>query len=277
MKTILVPTDFSKNALHAAKYADMLAKNMNAKIVLVHVYILPSITEYQSPSDIQAFIFQARDLAEAQLLAFKENFIKSSLSDSADVDTRLEYGFVPEKIAELALELKADLILMGTKGASNIFDKWIGTVAEKVLNLAKCMVLVVPQNTPITMPSEILYAADYEKNEFQAADQVLSLAKYANAHVDIVHIHTDEELNIAHNLEKTNYLLKSSYKEENVMVKNLNRSDLIEGLETYINHKRPDILALAKENKSIFERIFSKSITAHFVHAANLPLLIVRK
>ena len=38
MKTILFPTDFSKNAEYASQYAGMLARSMNAKVVLLNVH-----------------------------------------------------------------------------------------------------------------------------------------------------------------------------------------------------------------------------------------------
>ena len=45
MKTILVPTDFSNQALNALKVAARIARKINARINLVHVYNIPSATQ----------------------------------------------------------------------------------------------------------------------------------------------------------------------------------------------------------------------------------------
>jgi nucleotide-binding universal stress UspA family protein len=277
MKTILIPTDFSKNADHAARYAGLLANILNANVVLLNVYMGPSVSEFQQPYDTQTFIFQAHKMAEIQLEKFKSEFLKVSLLHHNSVTIRLVYGFVMEKIVEVAQEIEADIIVMGTKGANNMLDKWIGTVSEKVMKHAKCSVLVVPEATPIKRPKVILYAADYKNNEVEATKQIVDFGKSINADCKVVHIHTDDELNIGHKIEKTTKKLKTEFSDTDIIVKNLNRDDVIEGLETYIANNAPDLIALAFENKSVFERILNKSVTNHFVHTAKLPILIFHK
>ena len=66
-------------------------------------------------------------------------------------------------------------------------------------------------------------------------------------------------------------------RDENVFVRNINRADIIEILESYIKLYQPDVLSLAIHDKSIFEKIFETSITKHFVQQAKLPLLTFRK
>jgi nucleotide-binding universal stress UspA family protein len=57
---ILFPTDFSKTATHASQYASVLAKQMNAEIVFLHIFSVPLISEYNLPHEIENFIMQNR-------------------------------------------------------------------------------------------------------------------------------------------------------------------------------------------------------------------------
>ncbi len=41
---------------------------------------------------------------------------------------------------------------MGTKRVANLFDKWLGTNTQIVLELAECPVWVIPQNAPLNYP-----------------------------------------------------------------------------------------------------------------------------
>ena len=53
-------------------------------------------------------------------------------------------GDPAERIIETARVMKSDLIVMGSRGLSNILGLTLGSVSTKVLHSAKCMVLIVP-------------------------------------------------------------------------------------------------------------------------------------
>ena len=73
MITILFPTDFSKNAIHSSLYAGMIARGMNAHIVLLNVYSIPMATEYQIPYDVDGFLKIRKEAAEEKLQDFQSN------------------------------------------------------------------------------------------------------------------------------------------------------------------------------------------------------------
>jgi nucleotide-binding universal stress UspA family protein len=277
MRTILFPTDFSTNAVHASNYAGMLAQKLKTKIVFLNVYSVPMISEYQLPNDIEAFLEENKAKAENHLLAFKNEFLKNNYLEADRVSIRVEYGFIADKIKDTATEIKADLIVMGTKGASNIFDKWLGTNSQKVMKSAGCPVWIVPEKASLTYPSEILYAADFKADELIATQKILKITRALNAKCEVLHIHDNLELNVGHQIEAMVDYLTDEFKNENVSFKQLNRSDVVEALETFIKYSKPDVLAMGVHDKSLLDRLFDTSVTKHFVQEANLPLLTFRK
>lgn len=277
MKTILFPTDFSSNAVHASEYAGMIAKRLNAQVVLLNIYTIPTISEYQLPNEIENFINQNKREAQANLEEFTKTFLKITGLESDRVSTRVEYGYVSDKIVDTAHAMQANMIVMGTKGATDFLDRWLGTNAQKVMRNANCPVWIIPQKALIYYPKFFLYAADFQEDELLATHKVKEFAEPFGAKCNVVHIHDYFEKNVGHQIEETVHQIDDMFDEEGVSVKSLNRANVIEGLETYIHTHKPDVLALAIHEKSFFDQIFNTSITNHFVQEAHLPILIFRK
>lgn len=278
MKTILFPTDFSDNALHASQYAGILAKSFHAKVVLLNVHFVPTISEYQLPYEIDNLIKANQKKSEDDLDDFAAHFRQITHLAADHVSQIVEYGFPDEKIIQTAKTIQADMIVMGTKGANNLLDKWLGTHAQAVMKKANCPVWIIPRNAPINYPQNILYAADFKEDEVVATQKVMWFCTPLKAKCRVVHVHDYFEINVGNGVqEMVKYLDNEFENVDDVSFINLNRANIIEGLETYIKTHRPDVLAMAVSEKSFFERLFDQSITNHFVQGSNLPMLIFKK
>jgi nucleotide-binding universal stress UspA family protein len=278
MKTILFPTDFSENSLHASEYAGMLADKFDADVVLLNIYSVPTITEYQVPYNIDDFTVEMRAISEKNLSDFITKFIETTGLNRDRISHKIEYGFVGDVIHETAKNLGIDMIVMGTKGASNVLDKWIGTNAQTVMKQADCPVWIIPEKAKVNYPQKFLYAADLVDDEIMATQTLLEFVKPFEANCKIVHIDDNFTINPIQEVETKISELKEEFKDDdNVFVRNIKRDDVVEGLETYIQSYKPDVLALAVHDKSFLSKIFEQSVTNHFVYHAELPMLIFQK
>jgi nucleotide-binding universal stress UspA family protein len=278
MKTILFPTDFSANALHASEYAGMLAKCFNANVVLLNVHSIPTISEYQLPYEIDNLIKSNQKKSEDDLRDFAVHFMQITHLAADRISQIVEYGFANEKIVETADNIQADMIVMGTKGANNLLDKWLGTHAQAVMKKASCPVWIIPRKATINYPQNILYAADFKEDEVVATQKVLFFCAPLGAKCKVVHVHDYFEINVDNGVqEMVKYLDDEFESVDDVSFTNLNRANIIEGLETYIKTHKPDVLAMAVSEKSFFEKLFDQSITKHFVQGSNIPMLIFKK
>ena len=277
MKTILFPTDFSENAVHASRYAGMMAKLFDANVILLHVYHIPMVPAYNTSFEVKDAVSQNENEIKQQLQTFATAFRMDSNLASERVIQKVEYGFASEKTIEIANSMKVDMIVMGTKGASNMLDKWLGTHAQDVMTKAECPVFTIPSDVSIEFPQRILYAADFKDDEIHAVQKVLDIAKPLGATCKVIHIHEEFEPNIGHIVEETIRELETNFKEDDVTVQQFHRDDTIEGLETYMKTYEPDILALAIHEKSFLDNIFSTSISNHFIQEAKIPILTFKK
>lgn len=278
MTKILFPTDFSKNAVHASLYAGMIARAMNASIILLNVYSIPLATEYQIPYDVDGFLRMNKEVAEEKLQEFAKELIEGTGISHNKVTQITDYGQTSDSIVKVAQSEKVDLIMMGTKGVSDMLDKWLGTNAQNVLEAAECPVWIIPENAPLNYPKTFMYAADFKEDDVLATLKVLEIARPLGATCKVIHVHDYYELisnrTVKEIITELNYEFVD---DDDVTIKNINRQEVYDGLKTYVRTHKPDVLALAIHHKSFLSKIFDRGITEHFVQEGNIPLLTFRK
>ena len=141
IKTVLFPTDFSNGARAAMDYALSLAKDYNARLVLLYVIQDISIAEWYIPSSISA-----TDLVEDMQKSAGKEMEKWGAEAAAkvkDVEKMVVRGVPFVEIIRTAKEKKADMIVIGTHGRTGIDHMLFGSTAEKVVRKSPCPVLTV--------------------------------------------------------------------------------------------------------------------------------------
>src|SRR5690606_23825705 len=113
-KTILVPTDFSSNALTATRYALEIAKKIGANIHILHAY-RPFTSAFQSPLANEADVQRATMGAKKGLTEFMENVEDDP---HVSVTSSIEKNGILEAITSFIEENNVCLVVMGTHGAS---------------------------------------------------------------------------------------------------------------------------------------------------------------
>lgn len=137
-KKILVPTDGSEFAKKAQKHALFLAKVSGAEIIAVSVTENNFINGLPLDDEVYQLNQILKERSEENLKEFDE------LNDGdLKITHVIREGSPAKVILEVAKDEDIDLIVMGSSGKSG-FDRFImGSVADKVVNSAKCAVLVV--------------------------------------------------------------------------------------------------------------------------------------
>jgi nucleotide-binding universal stress UspA family protein len=136
---ILVPTDFSPSADRGLEYAITLAQPLQARLTLLHVLHLPTWEMGErSPSSLEAYLQGVQADAQRQMQAAHERVQHARIHcDSAIIE-----GIPSQTIVDLAGNREVDLIIMGTHGRTGLAHVLLGSVAERVVRLAPCPVLV---------------------------------------------------------------------------------------------------------------------------------------
>ena len=134
---VLVPIDFSDDSFAALTTARELVSDVRALHVL---HVLPSL-EPAEPGVVWATVDDTSRRHHAEQ-ALRERLAGMGL---AGVDVQICIGDPGYEIAHLAESLKADVIVLPSHGRTGLSRLLIGSVAERVVRLAHCPVLVLKQ------------------------------------------------------------------------------------------------------------------------------------
>jgi nucleotide-binding universal stress UspA family protein len=135
-RTILHPTDFSSGSAAAFVYACELARDYDARLVVLHAFGLVA------PVGAEGVIVPP-DPNELREVARKELDAVRPPDPAIRVERVVREGPSTHVILEAASEFQADLIVMGTHGRTGFRRLVLGSVAEEVLREAPCPVLTV--------------------------------------------------------------------------------------------------------------------------------------
>jgi nucleotide-binding universal stress UspA family protein len=139
---ILVALDGSEYSLKALDLAVDLAKKYQSQLVLVHVVIRQIYAINPPEAGILAETAIVRELeAEGKaILAKGEETVKAQ---GLPVQTRLRQGVPAEELLRTAADEKVDLMVLGSRGLSQVKAFLLGSVSDKVSHHAKCPTLIV--------------------------------------------------------------------------------------------------------------------------------------
>jgi nucleotide-binding universal stress UspA family protein len=147
IKKILVPTDGSAYAAKAFDYASDLARKYDAELHFVHV-----VSESKMPEGLDDFIRAERIEDQARESVFLHNVgdaiiqsveEKAKLKGIERVKSTVLIGDPAEKIVEYANANGIDMIVIGNRGLGAVKMLFMGSVSNKVCNLADCTCVTV--------------------------------------------------------------------------------------------------------------------------------------
>ena len=144
---ILVPIDFSAHADQALSYALELAGKLGARLTLLHVIQRPVASARGigvSGVSLDPYCQQVELIASETMNDHARRVHAAGLA----CDVAIEHGVPFQQIIDLASAKQVDLIVMGTHGRTGLQHFLLGSVAERVVRLAPCPVLVTRSPTP---------------------------------------------------------------------------------------------------------------------------------
>ncbi|MGH1486150.1 MAG: universal stress protein [Cellvibrionaceae bacterium] len=160
IKTILLATDLSVFTPCVLQHASELAKQHNAKLVVVHAieplgtlghallhaYLNPKTTQQLTTTGLDAMVQEVK----AQVIdALTDEYMEGDVDLLKLGEVIVKTGTPVDVILQAAEDVQADLIVLGSHSPDPHNLSHIGTVAQKVLNNAKVPVYVVPNRAAI--------------------------------------------------------------------------------------------------------------------------------
>lgn len=170
---ILCAVDGSEHSQWGIQALEAFAGQAPDQVVLLHIIDQPSLQAAVNKNSVarkralaameKAGTTLLRDAARAARLALGQ----AATRPRTKFQTILAHGPIAQTISRTARRLKADLILMGSRGLSDIQGFLLGSVSRQVAATAPCPLLVVKQ--PLTALLRVAIAVDDSKPSRAAA------------------------------------------------------------------------------------------------------------
>lgn len=273
MKKIIVPIDFSEHSEYALKAAAKLAKRNGSEILALHMLEMSDTLLTTDDNEQHQKIIFFLKLAEKRFTEFLE---KDYLSD-VNVTPIVKHFKVFSEVNDVAREHKADLIVMGSHGASGFKEFFVGSNTERVVRNAEIPVLVIKHDLPSINFDTVIFATDFDIEDVKAYNEASSLFDDLGCNLKLVYINlpnenfrstVEIEQRIAEFLQKADGNLEKindvAYQADYSVEK---------GVLNFADKVGADLIAISTHGRKGMTHFFSGSIGEDIVNHSTLPVV----
>jgi nucleotide-binding universal stress UspA family protein len=183
---ILCATDFSAHSASVLAHAAAIARRYRAKLYVAHV--VPTDVYRSVPSEVMA---EAMSQTRGYVRDAMHNQLALEFIQTLPTEAVIREGSVALELLRLIDELKAALLVIGTRAHHGLERMLEGSVAEEVFRQARCPVLVVPpaagEQSGIPIRT-VLFPTSFSQNSLRAAPYAFSLARRHRARLVLLHV-----------------------------------------------------------------------------------------
>jgi nucleotide-binding universal stress UspA family protein len=200
MKTILLATDFSENANHAAFFGYDLAKHLHAKVAIATAIAVPIVVP-ESRMELRPIGQQITVIEhyELDLKRLKNDLKNGSYEHSykPKVESLCKVGPLNDVISDINDQQKIDLVVMGTDKGGAFTRLLSGHHSREFINNWGIPMLLVPKSNSLKSIKKIAFATELKhlENDLESIYQIIDTARPLHAEILMVHTQKcDEEV-----------------------------------------------------------------------------------
>ena len=271
MKHIIVPTDFSENAQNAFDYALHLAKKYKSSITVYHACQIPTSSVHRpAPSAIE----QEKQNILNETRQKLKTICEKSRGTGIYCNIEMSVSPVSEGITATSEKTGADLIVMGTLGASGI-SRWLfGSTTADVIQNSVIPVLAIPKKATYRPIEKIVFATDYRDSDFIFISKLVNLASVFQSELRILHVQTEEgEFRSEALFDSFRRKVNTLFDYRKTCFHLIEKEDVVDAINNFANDCGADLISMATSRRNLFDRIFNKSMTREMAYITKIPLL----
>ena len=276
MKRIILPTDFSDNSINAIRYAMKLFKDEECTFYLMNTYT-PAIyqTEYvlHSPGQIGlGDVYQTDSIDQLEELEKRLN--NEFKNPKHHIMTHSAFNILVDEVVSMTENEEADLVVMGTQGASGAKEIFLGTHTVHVIKKSKCPVIAIPAEFDYEAPKSVLFPTDYEVDyNSEEMTEFLKILRLKESFVHVIHISTGyglTELQVENRNKLDKLLSDIPHK-----FYDLPGQEIIEGINNFQNEYDVQMLVMIQNKHTFLERLFIEPIIKKIGFHVSIPFMVL--
>ncbi len=277
--TTVVPIDFTEDSLTALDHAGSIAhvaEENNYKITLLHVMEGVDMEPYLQGNPLPGN-HNLSLMVEGAINRFKRIIDERMKNVNATINYAVTGGKVYKEVASIAEKMKADSIVMGTKGSEG-YQGFLVSNAARVIQIATCPIVVVREKGFTNAYRNIVLPLDLTKETKQKANWAIKVGKYFRSTVHIVSVYEDDEFlrnRVNNNMNQVESILNDSGVETTATSLTETSGNFADSTIQFAEEKGADlIMIMTQQEKSFSEYIFG-SYAQRIVGKSHIPVMCI--
>lgn len=277
MRNILIPTDFSENAMNAVRYGLELFKYEKCNFYIMHAYqdAIYKETATLTRENLEEATQIAADKSDMELKSILTKINEISPNPRHTYHTISANNILIDEADRIVDKENIDLIIMGTRGKKNDKKITFGSQTLQVLKYVQCPVLAIPDKKVYTQPKQILfptnYLIPYKRRELKLFCDMV--APYRSI-IDVVYISKSKNLSLRQ--EDNQLFLKEALCKNEINFKTLDNKNVVEAIENYVKENPMDMLVMINTRESFLESFLYPSRVDQLSLELNVPFLAMQ-
>ena len=274
IKNILVPIDFGENSLNALETAIALAKLHGATLHLLHV--VDNSFDFLNHGDtyiaLSSIAENSSDILQALAgsLAQKHKLLPRVL---------LVEGCVYQTIVKESIAHNAELIVLGTHGASGARDAFVGTNTYNVFKHAHCAVLAVPGSRKWTEFHKVLFPVRMVVGALARYDFVRALLSPGASSLEVLGLSYNRNENEKSLMESLVSEIQDKLDEDKIAahISCLSGRNLVDNILSHSEQKSTDLIVISPSVDVASKHFYVGPNAQRIIHQARVPVLHVKR
>lgn len=278
MQNILVLTDFSPTASHAAVYAANLARHFHSKrLIMLNVYPatamavgVPVIPEMPViDTNTEELRKRSVDMLEEQ-----RKSVQSLVGGNTSIETIAKDEVLEDVVSILTDKEGIDLIVMGIAGKSSLEKILVGSNTIRVLERATVPLIIVPAKAQTTIPSKLLLALDFEVvREGKALPLAIQWFNALQPEICVLNVTRGE--GYSDETREDIIYLHQLLDRYNTSFHYVENKDVADTITDFAEQQHASMIVAIHHKKSGIASLFHKSISKKLAWHSEVPLLIL--
>lgn len=258
---ILIPVDFSPASEKAGSVAELIRQQQETELFMLHVI---SSNEHVENQD------EGEGLFSSNVLSVRKKF--EALRRGFDFSYEIRVGRLTNTIKDYSDDIGADLIIMGTKGASGLTEIISGSEAQHVARHSNVPVITVHELSAPAKLDNILLLSDFENDGFHPALELLKELTAGKARFHLLHILKQDELGriaeIEYHMEK--FAFHNQIENFNLHIRQEDKVD--EGVYQFTSEHEMDLVCIGTHGRKGLGHLLFGSIAEKLINHCQKPV-----
>ena len=282
MKTLLISTDFSTIATHAAEYGYSLAKQIKANVILCNAVSVPAEVSQAGvivwPMEEYNLLMEESDKELESLKKHLEN-TEPAGSFRPLIKVINQSGILLD-IANVIVEVhNVELLIMGTHGASGFSHFLLGDHSRKMIGGTIKPLLLIPPAAKMTRIKKIAFATDFRhpEEDLRAIYNLIAFARLLNAEILLTHVYNGKQQTPEFQEWLKRFLVDVSNTADypHIYYRMIKNSNTEAGLDWLCVHGQVDMLAMVHRQHNFFDNLLKGSHTKKMADQIPVPLMVI--